>query len=100
MDKAKFLGKLIFDFKKFMAYDDFNQFKQTMLDFLKTNKDLPDNEFLDKLDKEIPLIRFYNEGITRHYLSKISAGINVLKTLALLVFIASIIAGLIMLAAL
>lgn len=97
MDKSKFLGKLTFGFRNFMPYDDFNIFKEKMLEFLKANKDLPDSEFLDKLEKEFPLIRFYDQAITRHYLSKISKSVGILATLAIITIILSVIGGLILL---
>lgn len=95
MKREEVLGKLIFDYRRFFFNKDVDDYKKGITEFMRENKDLSDDEFFEKFEKQFATVRVVNEALIKVYLSKIANSLDFIKTIIIISIVISILAAII-----
>ena len=96
MTRKKLINELTKEYIKALNPKSLPEFYEKVSSFVVANEHLSDNEFLEKFNMNFPFIKLCNEFANKQTLYKIAQNTTTLKTIVLIYFIVSIIAGLIL----
>lgn len=92
MRRGEILNNAIFDYRSFFYYDDVDNYKKSITEFIGENENLTDDEFFAKFNDKFATVDTINKVLSRVYLQKIAANTRTIAVILIISLIASVIA--------
>lgn len=93
MNKHDIIDRLTNNYFVFYELRDIEKLKSQLTEFAAQNEGLTDEQFYKKVEETYPHLRVMDRTIELAYLSRISSNTNVIKIIAVIYFLLSIVAA-------